>query len=195
MAYHYAKYVDYIAAAGRLEYDIPLFTNVWQNNSSPAAAAAGGNSPGKYPRGGAVANVLDIWQAFAKTLDWISLDIYLNEYEERCQWYTHKNQILFIPEQRRDEFGARRLWRAIGEYGAIGACPFGIDTLDEQNPYVKHFELLHQVELFVLKAQQKPERMTGFYFDEFEDGETLRLLNGDETQSGSCVMMPSEAPD
>lgn len=136
---------------------------------------------------------------------------------------------------------------------------------------MKHLDLLGKVERFVLKAQQVPGSMTGFFFDDYVENEepksvifkfpkyeaniararvygrpdaayglaiqesensfllvgcgfqvtfksrddayqagilqvveqecvdghlqTLRLLNGDETQSGKCAMMPSESPD
>lgn len=85
MAYMYAKFINYVAARGRREYNIPIYTNVWQNDTAPAGVAAGGGAPGQYPSGGAVARVLDIWLEFAPDLDWISPDIYLNDYEERCQ--------------------------------------------------------------------------------------------------------------
>ncbi|ANB11762.1 beta-galactosidase [Sugiyamaella lignohabitans] len=270
MAYHYAKYVDHVALSGRKEYNIPIYTNVWQNQYGKQGAAAGGGKPGEYPSGGAIGGVLDIWMRFAPTLDFISPDIYVNDYDERCQWYSHKNQPLFIPEQRRDEYGARRMWRAIGEYKAIGACPFGIDSL-EYDTWKKHYKLLKEVEPLLIDAYKNDHPMTGFFFDEFnskapadvihhnfpkyrvtiersrvfgvpdvgygiiinyspdsfvlvgtgfqvtltaadnqlqagiakvqeiyfenENLRTLRWMNGDETQSGACIMMPSEKID
>jgi len=37
MAYHYAKYVEVIAAAGKSEYLLPMYTNVWMNYVSEDA--------------------------------------------------------------------------------------------------------------------------------------------------------------
>jgi hypothetical protein len=74
---------------------------------------------------------------------------------------------LFIPEQRRDEYGARRSWTAIGSYRALGVSPFALDTLEpEQNPYIKHYALLESVSHIVLEAQQRPGSSVGFFFDE-----------------------------
>ncbi|SPO03662.1 probable beta-galactosidase [Cephalotrichum gorgonifer] len=173
-AYHYAKFLDEVAAAGKAAYDIPLYTNVWMNcvdlDSSAnliASPVGGGGLPGAYPSGGAVSNVLDIWQKFAPHLDFISPDIYLNDYTKTCARYRHRGQPLFIPEQRRDEYGVRRVWIAFGTYAAIGTAPFGIDTLKpETNPFTKHYGLLKSVSAIVLDAQRRPHSSVGFCFDE-----------------------------
>lgn len=173
MAYYYAKYVNKVAEAGKAIYPIPLYTNTWLNyagdnpdNTFPVVAGGGG-MPGDYPSGGPVSNVLDIWQKFAPNLDFISPDIYLNDYESTCAKYRHRNQPLFIPEQRRDEYGARRIWIAYGSYAAIGASPFGIDTVDaKDSPITKHYALLNSVSALVLEAQRNPSSSVGFCFDD-----------------------------
>jgi hypothetical protein len=176
MAYHYARYVDRIAAAGKAEYPIPLYTNVWQNyagedadNETPTVVGGGGQ-PGDYPSGGGTTNVLDIWLRYAPTLEFIAPDIYLNEYTTLCGKYRHRTNILFIPEQRRDEYGVRRIWIAYGTFQALLASPFGIDTLEpESNPFTKHYGLLAQVSQLVLEAQRTPGSSVGFCFDKMAD--------------------------
>ena len=176
MAYHYAKYVEAVAVAGHPHFNVPLYTNVWMNyvgdsNEFPSVAGGGG-CPGDYPSGGAVINTLDIWHRFAPTLSFISPDIYLNDYVAVCAGYRHNNQPLMIPEQRRDEHGARRIWSAIGTHLAIGVSPFGIDTLEvHENLYVRHYKLLQSVAPIVLEAQRKPGTSFGFFFDEFSTSE------------------------
>jgi hypothetical protein len=173
MAYHYALYVNDVAQAGKAAYALPLYTNVWQNyagdntdNDFPVVAG-GGNKPGDYPSGGAITDVLDIWLRFAPALDFIAPDIYLNDYSGCCAKYRHKNNPLFIPEQRRDEYGTRRTWAAYGTYQALIASPFGIDTLDPvENPFTKHYGLLDSVSQIVLEAQRTAGSSLGFYFDE-----------------------------
>ncbi|KAH8887895.1 glycoside hydrolase [Thozetella sp. PMI_491] len=174
MAYHYALYVEKVAAAGRAAHQLPLFTNVWLPRAGQADSsdnvAGGGGKPGEYPSGGAVSNVLDIWQRFAPTLAFISPDIYLVDYSSLCEVYRHRGRPLFIPEQRRDDFGARRVWKAIGTYQAIGTSPFGIDTLErDTSPWTKHYKLLASVSQHILKARTKPRSMIGFYFDEVDE--------------------------
>ncbi|KAF2668743.1 glycoside hydrolase [Microthyrium microscopicum] len=171
MAYHYSLYLNEVAAAGKKEYPLPLYTNVWQNNydadNTFPAFVGGGKEPGGYPSGGGTTNVLDIWQRFAPNLDMITPDVYLNDYTTSCAKYRHKNQPLFIAEQRRDEHGARRIWVAYGSHQAIGVSPFGIDTLEPKtNPFTKHYGLLSSVSQIVLEAQRRPNSSIGFYFDE-----------------------------
>lgn len=172
MAYHYANYVNRVAAAGKRIHPLPLFTNAWQNSAVPAGqepVAGGGSMPGEYPSGGCVSTVLDIWQRFAPALDFLSPDIYMNDYEFTFRNYRHRNQVLFIPEQRRDAFGAIRMWSAIGTFGAIGVSPFGIDTLDAKTcAYTKHYALLSQVRTYVLEAQRREGGSVGFWFDELD---------------------------
>jgi hypothetical protein len=177
MAYHYAHYVNRVARAGKAEYPIPLYTNVWLNyvaddsNNDFPIVAGGGGMPGDYPSGGATSNVLDIWIRFAPDLDFIAPDIYLNDYSNTCAKYRHRDNALFIPEQRRDEYGVRRIWAAYGTFQALIASPFGIDTLEpEINPYTKHYGLLSEVSQIVLEAQRNPKSSVGFYFDEFVGG-------------------------
>ncbi|KAL2213106.1 glycoside hydrolase [Sarocladium strictum] len=178
MAYNYAHYINHVATRGKAVYPIPLYTNVWldyvgddSDNDFPLVAGGGG-VPGDYPAGGATSNVLDIWQKFAPSLDFVAPDVYLTDYSATCNRYRHRNQPLFIPEQRRDEYGVRRIWIAYGTYAALGTSPFGIDTLEPAtNPFTKHYGLLKSVAPIVLEAQRTPDSSVGFCFDELnEDG-------------------------
>jgi hypothetical protein len=61
MAYHYARYVETIAAAGKEEYGLPMFTNAWlrsdqteikddnQGGTASAALVTNGTKPGLKP--------------------------------------------------------------------------------------------------------------------------------------------------
>ncbi|KAK1979289.1 glycoside hydrolase [Colletotrichum cereale] len=178
MAYHISSYVARVAAAGRKEYDIPLYTNAWLNFDDPSdldlrgvpIVVGGGAEPGVYPSGGPCPHMLDIWRyntifAKDKALDFLAPDLYFHNYETVCRDYAAQGNPLFIPEQRRDEKGARRVWLSYGTYGALGASPFGIDT----GPEVvgREFKLLAHVAPYLLAA--RPEDRMGFFFDEAVD--------------------------
>jgi len=185
MAYHYSRYLNDVAAAGKAAYPLPFYANVWQNYSGDAAdhslatIAAGGVVPGDYPSGGGTSNVLDIWQVFAPNLDFIAPDVYLNDYGKLCAKYRHRGQPLFIPEQRRDENGARRIWIAFGSFAALGTAPFGIDTLEPATTSLaKHYGLLDSISAIVLDAHRRPGSSVGFCFDELHEGQSL----GDPSQ-------------
>ncbi|EMT74321.1 glycoside hydrolase superfamily [Fusarium oxysporum II5] len=177
MAYHYALYVNQVAGAGKTQYPIPHYTNMWMNyagddtdNDFPVIVGGGG-MPGDYPSGGAVSNVMDVWMQFAPNLDFLGPDIYLNDYERSCAKYRHRNQPLFVPEQRRDDYGARRMWIAYGSYAAMGVAPFGVDTVEPaNNPFTKQYGLLKSVSAIVLEVQRQPNSSVGFCFDEIPNG-------------------------
>ena len=175
MAYHYSHYVNKVAGTGSEEYSIPLYTNVWMNYLNPdnqfPTVAGGGGEPGDYPSGGAVSNTLDIWKHNATNLAFISPDIYLTNYIKTCEDYRHNNQPLFIPEQRRDDFGARRVWVAYGTYLSLAASPFGVDTLTpEENPYTRHLGLLKKLLRLCLMLKQILAVAWGFILTNLDSG-------------------------
>lgn len=179
-AYHYSKYVNAVAAAGKAVYPIPHYTNAWLRNIPDGAAVEGatvvgfgGIFPGAYPSGGPVETVMDIWMEFAPALDFLAPDIYMDGYDSTLALYTHRAQPLFVPEQRRDTFGAIRVWSAIGKYGALGATPFAIDCAEpEDSPYTEHYALLKQAAPHILRARVEGRQIGGFHFDAFEKGST-----------------------
>ncbi|KAJ9144598.1 Glycoside hydrolase [Pleurostoma richardsiae] len=173
MAYHISKYVGRVAAAGKEQYPIPLYTNTWLNFDDPGSldlrgipiVVGGGADPGVYPSGGPCPHVLDIWRLNAPALDLLSPDLYFHDYEGVCRDYTAQGNPLFIPEQRRDENGSRRVWLAYATYGALGTSPFGIDTGAET--VGREYALLAQTKAYLMAAA--PEDRMGFFFDEEPD--------------------------
>ena len=174
MAYYYARFINRVAAAGKQAYDLPMYTNAALRATSRAIMdnTGGGSKPGIYPSGGPVETVIDIYQHFAPSLDFVSPDIYFADYETMCQDYTHRGRALFIPEQRRDEPGALRAWLAIGKYGGLGAAPFGIDSITaEESVYTRHYALIKQVTQPILAARQEGRQVTSFFFDSVPVGQ------------------------
>ncbi|KAH7191750.1 glycoside hydrolase superfamily [Fusarium flagelliforme] len=171
MAHLISSYVGRVAAAGKKEYPIPLYTNTWLNIEGPSdvdvggdapVVVGGGDQPGIYPSGGPCPHVLDIWRYNTPSLDLLAPDLYFHDYETVCKNYTEQGNTLFIPEQRRDEYGARRVWLSYATYGALGASPFGIDT--GSDIIGREFKLLNQTKQFLLNAA--PEDRFGFFFDD-----------------------------
>jgi hypothetical protein len=126
MAWNYAKYIEKVAAAGRDEYDLPMYVNAWLKQPG-----RNGHAPGDYPCGGPSPQVIDIWRAAAPSIDLIAPDIYIvDEFRYVCEQYTRSGNPLFIPETRGDAAGASRAFFAFGEYNTLGYAPFGIDGVD-----------------------------------------------------------------
>ncbi len=120
MAWNYAKYVEKVASTGKGEYPLPMYVNAWLKQPFSYW-------PGRYPSGGPLPQVLDVWRAAAPSIDFISPDIYLDEYTWACEEYTRSGNPLFIPETRGGEYGAARSLYTFGEFDAECFSPFGID--------------------------------------------------------------------
>jgi len=119
MAWSYATYIEYIAAAGKAQYPLPMYTN--------AALIRPNYEPGQYNSGGPLPHSIDLWHAAAPSLDFLSPDIYFNEFVQWAGSYTRPDNSLFIPEAQGGPAGAANALYAFGHLSAIGFSPFGID--------------------------------------------------------------------
>jgi hypothetical protein len=129
-AYYQAKYINEIAAAGKAEFSIPYYINVWIDAPPAELPQRQLDTPGiAYPSGGAVQKLVGLWRTLAPSIDMIGPDLYTDDspfYRATLRAYHLPNNPLWIPETGRDDNYAKFLFYALGE-GAIGFSPFGID--------------------------------------------------------------------
>ncbi len=175
MAYHYAKYIGTVAAMGKKEKTLPMYCNAWLKQPS-------GGYPGKFPSGGPLPEVLDVWRAAAPSVDFLAPDIYTDEFDYTLKQFSLGNNPFLILEST---FEISKELYAIGEYDVLGFCPFGIDvnggdfsmaatddnTLD--NLYQGN-ALLKQMDQLIL-AQYGSENLRGIYVDEVNPKMQLEL--------------------
>jgi len=128
--YRQAKYIEEIAAAGKAEFAIPLYINVWLDYPAAELSQRQLDTPGiGYPSGGAVQKFIGLWKTLAPAIDMIGPDIYTNDspfYQETMRTYSRPDNPLWIPETGRDDSFAKFFFYALGD-GAIGFSPFGVD--------------------------------------------------------------------
>jgi hypothetical protein len=158
MAWHFAKYVDGVAAAGKAEYPIPMYVNAWLGPQHE------GQQPGEYPSGGPVARMIDVWLAAAPHIDLIAPDIYLDSFSAVCVEYARPNNALFVPETVRDERSAAYVFYVLGQHGAIGFSPFGIDDVVDSHPLTASYRILAGMTQLIAEYSGKG-RMIGFVDD------------------------------
>jgi len=129
-AYSQAKYINEIAAAGKREFNIPYYVNVWLDYPQAELPQRQIDTPGiGYPSGGAVQKMIWLWRAMAPSIDLIGPDIYADDsqfYREILATYHRADNPLWIPETGRDDSFGKFFFYAIGD-GAIGFSPFGVD--------------------------------------------------------------------
>ena len=126
-AWHLARYVDAVAAAGKAEYPLPMFVN--------AALNRAGRAPGEYPSGGPLPHLWDVWRAGAPTIDFLAPDIYFPDVATWCRAYARPDNPLFVPEialtGAAGPSAPVEAFYAFGAHEAIGFSPFAVDTISE----------------------------------------------------------------
>lgn len=157
-AWYMSQYIDYVAAAGKKEYDIPMYINIW-------LTTAPWGIPGlNYPGGGAVKRNLAIWQYTVKAIDVLAPDIYVRNpyrFQQYCDTYDREDNALFIPESFRDVSSACNMFYAIAN-GAIGYACFGSELVtdnegnvrEECKPIIESNSVVQNAMPLILKHQK-----------------------------------------
>lgn len=147
-AWYMARYIETVAAAGKAEYPLPMFANAWIIQSSDEDLAkelngfAGGHKAGEYPSGGPVSKVHDIYRAAAPHIDLLAPDIYLPSFKGIAASYARGGNPLFIPEAKNEPAAIAKAFYAIGQHGALGFSPFGIEDLNTDAPLADGYRVL-----------------------------------------------------
>lgn len=165
--WHYARYVQHIAAAGKQEYPLPMFVNAWL----PAPDGRLGN----YPCGGPVAHMLDVWRAAAPDVDAYAPDIYLPDFKGITAEFTRGGNPLLIPEAHRGDDAPARAYWTFGKHHGLCFAPFGIESMPETHPLAEAYALLNQA-MPVIGAAQGTDRMTAVYRADGEKDEETAVV-------------------
>lgn len=124
-AYYQARYLNRVAEAGKKEFPLPMFLNVWTDIQD------GFYDPGfSHPSGGPTTRMLPIYKALVPAIDWISPDIYKQnyvQYVEEATPYSRADNPLLIPETGRDLVFCRSMFYALGDLKGIGVSVFGVE--------------------------------------------------------------------
>ena len=149
MAWHFARYTEAVAAAGKKEHPLPMFVN--------AALIRPGHQPGQYPSAGPLPHLIDVWRAGAPTIDFLAPDIYFTNFSEWARRYTRSGNPLFVPEAMRSPEASVNLLYAFGALDAMGFSPFGIESIGEAagKLLAASYGLVAQLETLILERQGK----------------------------------------
>ena len=146
MAWHFARYTDEVAAAGRAQYPLPLFVN--------AALIRPGRLPGEYPSAGPLPQVFDVWRAAAPSIDFLAPDIYFPNFVEWARAYDVAGQPFFVPETgRQPEATPANAFYTFGAHRAMGFSPFAIEDVPASDPLGRAYAVLRDLAPLVLEHQ------------------------------------------
>jgi hypothetical protein len=161
MAWHYAKFIDKIAVAGKEVYPLPMFVNAWTINPEKPI-------PGVYPSGGPNHRMLDVWQAAALSIDFIGVDNYLEDYKDMCKQFYRNGNPMFVPEAvplwLGDKLsGPAKAFYTFGEFNTLCFSPFAIDhpAYDENHPLGRAYHVLNYLTPLIIQ-EQETGNMRGF---------------------------------
>lgn len=157
-AWHFARYIEKVAAAGKAAYALPLFVN--------AALPRPNAKPGSgYPAAGPLPHLADLWTPGAPSIDFLAPDIYFPNFVEWTKAYAAlPDNPLFIPEAGQSgsaDATANALF-AIGQLNAMGFSPFSIDTIPAggASDLGAAYAMLQQLAPMIL-ARQGTDRLWG----------------------------------
>ena len=174
MAWNYAKYADYVAAAGKKEYPLPMYVN--------AALIRPGYKPGQYPSAGPLPHLFDIWKAAAPNIDFLSPDIYFPTFAEWTNKFyipadgkSNYSNPLFIPEAGNNQSVANAFY-AFSQLNAMGYSPFSIESLSnpENNQVSVGYDVLSQLTPLII-ANQGKGTMKGVLLDSASQTAQVKL--------------------
>lgn len=168
VAWHYAVFTEQVAKAGKAVYNLPMYVNCALNRPQV--------EPGKYPSGGPLPHLIEIWQAGAPSLDMLSPDIYHGDFREWCKLYDRPNNAVFVPEiQLGNDNGAQAMY-VVGRHKAIGFSPFSIESTPDHatSPLAKSYKIITDLSDLMTA---NPTGINGFYLDKNTPSETVQMGN------------------
>ncbi len=120
MAWQFGSFVGRVAEAGKKALALPMYANAW------LGPQPGQEIAGKFPSGGPVAAMMDVWKAAAPAIDFLAPDVYVANVDETFADFTRADNPLFSPETQ-PIVGS--LFQAIGGHAALGYSVFGIEDV------------------------------------------------------------------
>lgn len=158
MAWNYANYVEKLAKMAKENIDLPLYVN--------AALNSRGRVPGEYPSAGPLAHLKDFWKAGAPSIDFLSPDIYDTGFRDWVKQYHFADNILFIPEAKRDLNNGAQAYYVFGHHKALGFSPFSFENgnMEYDASISRAYSLLRELMPY-LNGEIKTEYSEGLLFD------------------------------
>jgi beta-galactosidase GanA len=167
MAWHFARYTNHVAQAGKKEYPLPMYVN--------AALIRPNYKPGQYPSAGPLPHLLNIWKAAAPQIDFLAPDIYFPSFASWLGKFDRDGNAVFVPEVDSKQ-SVTNAFYAIGRHNSMGYSPFSIENVEnpENSQFRRGYDVLHQLTPLILE-HQGTGTMTGFLLDSAAQTAEIKL--------------------
>jgi len=177
MAWQFGGFVEGLTKAGKAEYPLPMFVNCWIKQ-------ADGDRPGKYPSGGPISAMHDIWRAAAPSIDCLAIDIYKPDFKKNADLWKRGGNPFLVPETRNDRSAISRALYTFGAAHGIGFGPFGVEDMAGKEIMEPLYAALGSIHDLILTNRG---RLRG------------AMLGKEETETrveiGNCVLVVSGKPE
>jgi uncharacterized protein DUF5597/glycosyl hydrolase family 42 (putative beta-galactosidase) len=160
-AWYIASFVGKVAAAGKAEYPLPMYTNAALRDPLTDPPAT------NYESGGPTDNVIPIWKTAAPALDLLAPDIYLDGSEKISkviELYDRPENALFVPEAGFSRDKAKYFYSVLA-HGGIGFSPFGIDEVGKEETLTESRERLAPFANDYAIAEPMMRELAGWAFE------------------------------
>ena len=127
IAYYTAKYVEYVASAGKKQYNLPMSVNCWLNDK--------GAKPGTYPCGGPVAKMMEVWKYAAPSIDIFAPDNYLHDFCDVLHDFSKNDNPIYVPESKYRSYMMARQVYLIGKLNGMCYASFGTEDIETDTDY------------------------------------------------------------
>ena len=152
MAWQFGRFVGRVAQAGKRELALPMYANAW------LGPQPGQDIAGRYPSGGPVARMMDVWKAAAPAIDFLSPDIYVDDISGTYADFVRADNPLFPPETQ-PIVGS--IFQAIGRASSLGYSIFGIEDVPIDGQIAEAYRWLKPAIPEIVKAQEN-DSLRGF---------------------------------
>jgi beta-galactosidase GanA len=167
MAWHFGRFTDYVAQAGKKEYPLPMYVN--------AALIRPHYTPGQYPSAGPLPHLMNVWKAAAPNIDFLAPDIYFKNFAEWLGKFDRDGNAMFVPEVDHRQSVSNAFY-AVARHNSMGYSPFAIESADNpaNNQFNRGYAILHQLTPLILE-HQGTGTLTGFLLDSAAQTAEIRL--------------------
>jgi hypothetical protein len=176
MGWNFARYVGRVVEAGKAEYPLPMYLNVWTYQFEPVEAS-----------GAAMPPLFDVWRAGAPRIDMFSPDNAI-DFALMCAKYTQSGNPLFSPEESPGLEGAARVLYAFGHHDAIAYSRMsgGIErAATPDNDLIGSYDLIAQLAPLIVEHQGNGT-MSGVLLGPHDPPQKVRV--GNYTLEASYLM-------